>query len=78
MGSFRPRWFNRALQFRRDEGGNMAILFAFAMVLATMFGAFAVDEGALYLQRRQAQSAVDLASIAAATNTAGAFATARQ
>jgi uncharacterized membrane protein len=66
------------LQFRRDEGGNMAILFAFAMVLATMFGAFAVDEGALYLQRRQAQSAVDLASIAAATNTAGAFATARQ
>lgn len=60
-----------------DERGNVAILFAFAMVLSTVIGAFAVDEGALYLQRRSAQSAVDLAAIAAAEDPANAFSIAR-
>lgn len=61
-----------------DERGNVAILFAVLLSLGTVLGALAVDEGALYLQRRQVQSAVDLAALAAAPDPGAGFARARQ
>ena len=72
------RWRRLLRHFRRDERGNIALLFAVFMALGTLAGALAVDEGALYLQRRTAQSAVDLAAISAASDPADAFALARQ
>ena len=63
--------------FAADERGNIALLFAFFIAIGTAVSAFAVDEGALYLQRREAQSAVDLASIAAATDPLDGFVRAR-
>lgn len=64
-------------RFGRDERGNMAILFSTAATFLMMFCAFAIDEASLYLERRQAQSAVDLAAITAARDPARAFAMAR-
>lgn len=55
-------------RFRREERGNVAILFALMLPVLLLSAAFAVDEGSLYLERRQAQSVADLAAIAAATN----------
>jgi uncharacterized membrane protein len=55
-------------RFGRDRRGNVAILFALVLPVMLLAGAFAVDEGSLYLERRQAQSVADLAAIAAATN----------
>jgi uncharacterized membrane protein len=63
--------------FAADERGNIALLFAFFISIGTAVSALAVDEGALYLQRREAQSATDLASIAAASDPADGFARAR-
>jgi uncharacterized membrane protein len=60
------------------EDGNMAILFAGALALASVVAAFAVDAGSLYLERRQLQSAVDLAALEAARDPANARAVARQ
>lgn len=68
---------NLLRRFAGDERGNMAILFAGVAALSTVMGAFAVDEGSLYLERRQMQSATDLAAIAAAQDPAHAFARAR-
>lgn len=64
--------------FGRDERGNVAMLFAAFMVLAAGLGAFAVDEGAIYLEDRQAQAATDLAALAAAGDPGNAFARAKQ
>lgn len=64
-------------RFLRDDSGSMAIMFAVAIILGMMFSAFAVDEIALYQERRVAQSSVDLASIAAAADPANAFAIAK-
>jgi uncharacterized membrane protein len=61
----------------RDERANMSILFAAFATLGTVLAAFAVDEGALYLERRQMQSATDLAAIAAAQDPGNGFARAR-
>jgi uncharacterized membrane protein len=55
-------------RFLADEAGNMSVLFAVAMVLGSVFGALAIDEASLYGERRQMQSAVDLAALAAATD----------
>ena len=60
-----------------DERGNIAILFALFLATGVAASALAVDEGALYLQRRHAQAAVDLAAIEAARDPANAFALAR-
>ena len=65
-------------RFARNERGNMAILFAGVAALSTVMGAFAVDEGSLYLERRQMQSAADLAAIAAAQDPGHAFLRARE
>jgi uncharacterized membrane protein len=58
--------------FLRSEAGNMSVLFAVAMVLGCVVGALAVDEASLYAERRQMQSAVDLAALAAAGDPADA------
>lgn len=63
-------------QLRRNERGNVAVLFALVLPILLMASAFAVDEGSLYLERRQAQSVADLAAIAAATSPDKALATA--
>jgi tight adherence protein G len=64
-------------RFLDEERGNIAMLFALFLGVGTALSALAVDEGALYLQRRQAQSAVDLAAITAARDPADGFALAR-
>lgn len=55
-----------------DERGNMAILFAAAMGIASVIAAFAVDAAALYHEKRLLQSAVDLAAITAARDVGDA------
>lgn len=55
-------------RFGRAERGNVVTLFALVLPVLLLAGAFAVDEGSLYVERRQAQSVADLAAIAAATN----------
>jgi len=65
-------------RFLAGERGNMAILFAAGLGLASVIAAFAVDAGSLYLERRMLQSAVDLAAIEAARDPANARAIARQ
>lgn len=51
-----------------DRGANLAIMTALCTPVALALTAFAVDEGALYNERRAAQSIVDLAAITAAAN----------
>jgi len=63
--------------FAGDERGNISLLFAVFLAAGTAASALAVDEGALYLQRREVQSAVDLAAITAARDPADGFALAR-
>lgn len=78
MNAVGPRRLLSALiRMAGDRTGNVAILFAVAMLVLIACTAFAVDEGALYLQRRAAQGAVDLAAIAAAADPENAEAVAR-
>ena len=51
-----------------DRSANFAIMTALCTPVALALTAFAVDEGALYNERRAAQSIVDLAAITAAAN----------
>ncbi|MBN9550131.1 MAG: hypothetical protein J0H31_14930 [Alphaproteobacteria bacterium] len=55
-----------------DRSANFAIMTALCTPVALALTAFAVDEGALYNERRAAQSIVDLAAIAAAQNITNA------
>ena len=41
-------------RFRSEERGNIAVMFALLLPVVMLAGAFAVDEGSLYLERRQA------------------------
>ncbi|MBB4053073.1 putative membrane protein [Devosia subaequoris] len=59
-------------RFRRDERGNMAVLFAFGFAVSAMVSALAVDAASLYHERRVLQAGVDLAAISAATDPARA------
>lgn len=52
--------------FMRDRRGNIAIMSAVGMLLMVGCAAFGVDLGAIYADRRKAQSAADLAAIVAA------------
>ena len=52
--------------FRRDESGGAAILFAVALVTLLGFGAMAVDVGSFFYEKRRLQTANDLAALAAA------------
>lgn len=54
--------------FRRDERGNMAILFAFGFTVSAVVSAVAVDAASLYHERRLLQAGVDLAAISAAAD----------
>lgn len=63
-------------RFRGEQRGNIAVMFALILPVVMLAGAFAVDEGSLYLERRQAQSVADLAAIAAATDPSKALDTA--
>jgi uncharacterized membrane protein len=59
-------------RFLSTEAGNMAILFAAGMGIASVIAAFAVDAAALYHEKRMLQAAVDLAAISAARDPADA------
>lgn len=63
-------------RFRRDLNGNIAIMSAISLPVLLMAAAFAVDEGGLYYERREAQAMTDLAAISAAANPANAEAVA--
>jgi uncharacterized membrane protein len=52
----------------RSTSGNVATLTALLMPAALTLAAFAVDQGSLYLERRQLQNLTDLAAIAAAAS----------
>lgn len=65
-------------RFCADQRGNMAMLFSATSVLGLVCCALAVDEASLYLDRRQSQSATDLAALTAVRNPANGFAIARQ
>ena len=55
-------------RFVRNSAGSIAILSAAALPLSIGALALAVDMGSLYIERRQAQSAADLAAMAAAAD----------
>lgn len=52
----------------RDQRANFAVMTALSAPVALVLTAFAVDQGALFNERRAAQSIVDLAAITAAAN----------
>ena len=72
----RPGACRHVRRFLRSERGNFATLTALTMPVAIIATALAVDEGALYLERRELQSVTDLAAIAAAGDIANAETTA--
>lgn len=55
-------------QLIADRRANFAIMTAVSAPVALVLAAFAIDEGALFNERRAAQSIVDLAAITAAAN----------
>ena len=55
-------------QFRVSDSGSIAIMSALFMSLLLAGAGLAVDAGSLHLEKRTAQSAVDLAAIIAAAN----------
>ncbi|MGY6707278.1 MAG: pilus assembly protein TadG-related protein [Rhizobiaceae bacterium] len=61
-----------------DRRGNIAMMSTAILSLGLVLAAFAVDEGALYLEKRRAQSMTDLAAIAAMTHPSGREDAARQ
>lgn len=60
-----------------DAQGTITILTAVVLLIAVGATALAVDMGSLYVERRKAQGAVDLAAMAAAANLSNAEAAAR-
>ncbi|RWK67295.1 MAG: hypothetical protein EOR51_25610 [Mesorhizobium sp.] len=52
----------------RDLKANFAVMTALCAPFALALAAFAIDEGSIYVERREAQSLVDLAAITAASN----------
>lgn len=64
-------------RFLGDRSGNIAILFAIGFAASAAMSALAIDTAALYHERRQLQSGVDLAAIAAASDPARARAIAQ-
>lgn len=71
-GCFRSLAAPRAeWRLRRGQAGQSAVLFALAMLAMLAMASLAVDTGNLYLQRRRAQHAADVAALAGATNWQG-------
>jgi uncharacterized membrane protein len=75
---FGVRIHSAVQQFSKADRGGIAIMAAggFAIILAAT--AFAIDLGSLYLERRTAQGAVDLAAISAASDLPNADAAAAE
>ena len=67
-----PEPASPARRFGKDRAGNVAIIGAAFLSTAMVIAAFAVDEGALYLEKRHSQNLTDIAVIAAASNPAKA------
>ncbi len=61
-------WSSLATRWLGNASGNVAILGAVLLPVGIAAAALAVDEGSLYLERREAQSITDLAAIVAAAN----------
>jgi len=59
-------------RFISDQRGNIALMAAACMLVVTGFAAFGVDIGAVFTDKRRAQSAADLAAIVAASDLARA------
>lgn len=66
--STRGGWLSPATRLLGNVSGNVAIMGALLLPVGIAAAAFAVDEGSLYLERREAQSVTDLAAITAAAN----------
>jgi uncharacterized membrane protein len=64
------------LRLLRNRSGNVAIMSGVLMPVLIVSAALAVDQGSLYLERREAQGLADLAAITAAANLANADAAA--
>ena len=62
------RFVEKLRGFRRSTKGNFATMFALCLPIGLAAAAFAVDEGSLYVERREAQSLTDLAAIYGAAN----------
>ncbi len=58
----------RVRRFLKNSRGNFAVMTALTLPFAIVLTAFAVDEGALYTERRHAQAITDIAAIAANAN----------
>ena len=72
------RWVARTVRrLFANKDGHFALLSAFMTPVAIILAAFAVDAGALYVEKREAQGRVDLAAITAAGNLARANEAAR-
>ncbi len=71
-----PHPFSLYRRFGRDRRANFAVMTALSAPPALALTAFAIDEGSLFTERREAQSLADLAAIAAAANVDNAEAAA--
>ena len=80
MGEATPPLAKRAARiaqrFHKAKGGTIAIMSAAVMALVVGAAAIAIDLAALFTEKRQAQGAVDLAAMAAASDLARAHAAA--
>jgi len=63
-----PKNPHAATRFLRSSTGNLATLTALLTPAMLLLAAFAVDEGSLYLEQREAQGLTDLAAITAAAH----------
>jgi Flp pilus assembly protein TadG len=63
-------WMKRRVDQENERGATM-LLVTVSMVMLLLFGAFAVDLGAAWSQRRENQAAVDPGGMAAALETRG-------
>lgn len=77
MRALLHRFGRRLAGFVRASGGNVALMTAATAPVVLGLAAVAVDEGTLYLERRQVQAATDLAAIMAAAEIDTAEAAAR-
>ena len=68
----------RARGFRRERGGNVAIMVALGTALLMGVSAVGLDLGVVFQARRKAQGAVDVAAMVAAANPGQAETLARQ
>lgn len=63
-----PAFYDLRRRFAGDRRANFAVMTALFAPVAMTLAAFAVDEGSLYTERREAQSLVDIAAITAAAH----------